>query len=198
MAIYQAMPLRLWREPFDDPAWAFELKYDGFRALAFVGRDGVHFVSRNGHVYRQFEPLALALRSELRCRSAVLDGELVCLDERGRSDFLALLYRRGTPSFVAFDVLAVDGRDVRSEPLRARKRRLARIVPSPATSVLALQPIVGSGVALYEAVCAADLEGVVAKRLDAPYRLVEPLPWRKIKNPTYSQAIGRWELFDRR
>jgi ATP-dependent DNA ligase len=60
--------------------------------------------------------------------------------------------------------------------------------------VLALQPIVGSGVALYEAVCAADLEGVVAKRLDAPYRLVEPLPWRTIKNPSYSQAVGRWEL----
>ncbi len=64
--------------------------------------------------------------------------------------------------------------------------------------MLALQPIDGSGLALYEAVCAADLEGIVAKRLDAPYRIVEPLTWRKIKNPNYSQSVGRWELFDRR
>ena len=65
----------------DDPAWAFELKYDAFRALAFVEPDGVRFVSRNGHAYRQFGPLSLTLRSELPCRSAVLDGE-VWLDAR--------------------------------------------------------------------------------------------------------------------
>src|SRR5262249_3046715 len=131
------------------------------------------------------------------CRTAVLDGEVACLDDQGRPDFPALLYRRGTPSFVASDVLAVDGRDVRDQPLVARKRRLRGIVPSSATSVLAIQPVIGTGVGLFEAISVADLEGMVAKRLDAPYRAVEPL-WRKIKNPSYSQAIGRWELFDRR
>ncbi|MEW5918039.1 MAG: hypothetical protein AB1762_16670 [Gemmatimonadota bacterium] len=75
--------------------------------------------------------------------------------------------------------------------------RFARIVPSPATSALALQPIIETGAKLYEVVCAADLEGIVAKRLDAPYRLVEPSPWRKIKNPAYSQGVGRWKHFDR-
>jgi bifunctional non-homologous end joining protein LigD len=192
------MPLRLWREPFDDLLWAFELKYDGFRALAFVERDGVRFVSRAGHVYQQFQPLALALRAELRCRTAVLDGELVGLDEHGRPDFYGLLYRRRPPSFVAFDVLAVDGRDIRVEPLKVRKRRLRTIVPSLATSILRLEPIIGDGRALYDLVCAQDLEGIVAKRLDAPYRIVEPLAWRKIKNPTYSQGVGRWEHFRRR
>lgn len=192
------MPLRRVPRPFDDPAWCFELKYDGFRALAFVEADGVRLVSRKGHVYQQFGPLAMALRGELHCGTAILDGEIACLDDQGRSDFLALLYRRGTPNFIAFDLLAVDGRDVRDEPLVARKRRLRRIVPSPATSVLALEPIIGCGVALYDAVCAADLEGIVAKRLDAPYRIVEPLAWRKIKNPSYSQAVGRWAHFERR
>lgn len=71
-------------------------------------------------------------------------------------------------------------------------------MPSPATSVLRLEPIVGKGRALYEVVCERDLEGIVAKRLDAPYRIVEPLPWRKIKNQSYSQGVGRWEHFQRR
>jgi hypothetical protein len=78
-------------------------------------------------VYRQFGPLAMALRAELRCRSAILDGELFCLDDRGRPDFYALTYRRGAPRFVAFDVLAVNSRDVRGEPLHARKRRLRTV-----------------------------------------------------------------------
>lgn len=198
MATFQAMPLKLWREPFDDDDWAFELKYDGFRALAFVDRATVHLISRTGHRYRQFDPLAMALRCELRCKTAVLDGELVALDDHGRPDFYGLLYRRRAPVFVAFDVLAVDGRDVRNEPLRARKGRLRAVVPSPATSVLRLEPVVGEGRALYELICAQDLEGIVAKRLDAPYRIVEPLAWRKIKNPMYSQGIGRWEHFARR
>jgi bifunctional non-homologous end joining protein LigD len=107
--------------------------------------------------------------------SRTAKGELVCLDDRGRPGFLALLYRRGTPRFVAFDLLAVDGRDIRGETLKMRKRGLARVVPSRATSGLALQPIVGNGVALFDAVCAADLEDVVAERLD-------------VKNPTSSQA----------
>jgi len=141
----------------------------------------------------------MVLRCELRCETAVLDGELAALDDEGRPDFYELLYRRRPPVFVAFDVLAINGRDVRRELLMVRKRRLRAIVPSPATSVLRLDdPVVGDGRALFDLVCANDLEGVVAKRLDAPYRALEPLPWRKIKNPTYSQGVGRWEHFQRR
>ena len=120
------MPLRLWREPFDSSEWAFELKYDGFRALAFVDRATVHLISRSGHRYRRYDPLAMALRCELRCETAVLDGELVCLDDQGRPDFYALLYRRQAPIFVAFDVLAVNGRDVRGETLMAGSGARAR------------------------------------------------------------------------
>ena len=191
------MPLRRVARPFDDPAWGFELKYDGFRALAFLTRSGVKLVSRTGHVYRQFGALELALRAELKCHTAVLDGEIVCLVDCGRPDVLSLLRRRGVPSFVAFDVLAINGRDIRSEHLVRRKQRLGALLPTPGMSVLGLQPVLGSGVDLFEVVCANDLEGIVAKRLDAPYRLVEPLTWWKIKNPAYSQAVGRHELFNR-
>jgi bifunctional non-homologous end joining protein LigD len=153
------MPLKLWREAFDDNGWAFELKYDGFRALAFVDRATLHLISRTGYRHRRYDPLAMALRCELRCKTAVLDGELAALDDEGRPDFYALLYRRQAPVFVVFDVLAVDGRDVRGEPLVAHKRRLRAIVPSLATSCLRPDdPVIGEGRALFDLVCARDLE----------------------------------------
>ena len=83
------MPLVRRREAFDDPAWLYELKLDGFRALAFISKKGVRLVSRNGHVFGKWPGLHDALRG-IR-GSVVLDGEVVCLDADGRPDFKALL-----------------------------------------------------------------------------------------------------------
>src|SRR6185503_2734737 len=102
---YQPMQLVRRREPFDDPDWLFELKWDGFRALAYVDLKGVTLVSRTGHVYRQYDALRTSLRRELRIRSAVLDGEIVCLDAEGKPCFMPLMRRHGRPVFVAFDLL---------------------------------------------------------------------------------------------
>jgi bifunctional non-homologous end joining protein LigD len=118
---FTPLPLRRMRDAFDDPEWLFELKYDGYRALAHVHRDRADPVSRNGNRFGQFAALAAELRTCLRVRSAVLDGEVVCLDGDGRPQFNALLFRRSTPAFVAFDVLTLNGRDVRSLPLLGRK-----------------------------------------------------------------------------
>src|SRR3954469_22455628 len=95
----KTMPLKRHREPFSHPDWLYELKHDGYRALAFV-RDGTcRLVSRNGNDFKSFTQLAAAIPKVLRGSSAVLDGEIVCLDEQGRSQFNELLFRRGEPRF---------------------------------------------------------------------------------------------------
>lgn len=191
------MPLRLVREAFDHPDWIFELKYDGWRALAYVEPTGVTFVSRTGYVYgRRFDVLGAALRRELRVRSAVLDGEIVCLDAEGRPRFSDLMFRRSEPIFFAFDILARGARDLRAWPLWRRKAALRKVVPVDARAALFAEGIAEHGRALYAEAVRRDLEGIVAKRLDAPYDATTP--WLKIKNPAYSQAVGRWELFTRR
>jgi bifunctional non-homologous end joining protein LigD len=94
--------------PFDDPDWLFELKHDGFRSLAYVEDGRCRLVSRHRNVYKSFENLRETL-AKLKAESAILDGEIVCLDENGCSQFKELLYRRGRAVFFAFDLLWLDG-----------------------------------------------------------------------------------------
>ena len=189
------MPLVSRRDAFDDPAWLFELKLDGFRALAFVGRKGVRLISRNGHVFSKWPTLHKALRATIRRRAVVLDGEVVCLDGDGRPDFRALLFRRGEPHFYAFDLLWLDG-DVRDQPLIARKRMLRKLLPRR-DDVRYLDHIVERGRDLFAAVCEQDLEGIVAKHQRGLYD-PDASSWWKVKNVAYSQARDRWELFEPR
>jgi bifunctional non-homologous end joining protein LigD len=116
------MPLLRLPEPFDHPDWLFEVKHDGFRALAHV--DGHHctLVSRNGHTFKHWPQLCQELAHAAKAHEALIDGELVCLDAQGRSNFKSLLFRREWPYFYAFDLLAVDGEDLREWPLADRKR----------------------------------------------------------------------------
>src|SRR5262249_51747877 len=152
------------REPFDDRSWLFELKLDGFRALAYVERGTCRLVSRNGNIFKRFAQLASEIAVALRSvRNAILDGEVVCLDDDGRPLFNALLYRRGAPCFVAFDCLWLDGRDLRTSPLIERKRVLRRTVPRRRPCVQYLSHVARRGLALFAEVVEGDLEGIVAK-----------------------------------
>ncbi len=132
--------------------------------------------------------------------SAVLDGEIVCLDSAGRSQFNQLLFRGGNPCFAAFDLLWLNGQDLRGFHLTERKRRLKQILPRKRVSpLLYVNHILGGGTKLFEAVCAADLEGIVAKPKRSTYHFTpEQTFWLKIKNPSYSQVEGRNELFEAR
>jgi bifunctional non-homologous end joining protein LigD len=87
-------------------------------------------VSRNGHTYKRFANLAASIAERLKERRVVFDGELVCLDEYGRSRFYDLMFRRGEPFFYAFDLLWLDGEDLRPLPLIERKKRLRRLIRS--------------------------------------------------------------------
>src|SRR3954470_960695 len=103
-------------EPFDHPDWIFEAKMDGFRSLAHIDAHRCTLVSRNGHVFKSWPQLAEELALTVRADDAILDGEIVCLDADGRSNFKNLLFRRERPFFYAFDLLACDGQDLRDLP----------------------------------------------------------------------------------
>jgi len=123
----------------------------------------------------------------------------VCLDRDGRSNFYNLLFRRDWPYFFAFDLLSVDGEDLRARPLIERKRRLRRIMSRVESRLLYVDHVEGRGVDLFREACRRDLEGIVAKWSHGPYHADGvQTSWLNIKNPEYSKMAGRRELFERR
>ena len=113
-------PLDLTKQPetFSDPDWLFEVKHDGFRSLAYI-QDGCRLVSRKGNEYRRKRLVRLA--TELSSLpDTILDGELVCLDDEGRTLFYDMMFHRAPAYFYAFDVLWLDGEDLREKPCRGR------------------------------------------------------------------------------
>lgn len=190
------MRLAIPREPFDDPEYLHELKYDGFRALPVIRGGRAQLSSRNGNLLKSYAPLCRELADTFVDREVLLDGEIVVLDGEGRPQCCDLLRRRGEPCFVAFDLLAVDGRDLRRPPLEERKAELARVVPTGGRVLAAGH--VAAGEALFRVVCQCDLEGIVAKWRRGEYVAGrEASTWFKVRNPAYSQREGRPELLQR-
>lgn len=118
---------------------------DGFRALAHVRGRGCELISRNGHTFRSWPHLAAEVAGSTRCRSAVIDGEVCCAGPDGRPDFYALMSRRREPIFYAFDLLMLNGRDLRGLPLHERKRRLREIMPRAGSRLLYLDHVAERG-----------------------------------------------------
>src|SRR5262249_29378041 len=147
--------------PFDHDDWLFELKLDGFRALVDIDGHRCTLISRRGQTFKHWPMLADELAHAVRCDSAILDGEVCCLDEDGRSNFHKLLFRREWPFFFAFDLLQLNGRDLRQLPLIERKRRLKRTMPKVESRVRYVDQIVGGGKKFFALACGEDLEGIV-------------------------------------
>jgi ATP-dependent DNA ligase len=137
---FKPLPLDRSRSPFSHSDWLFEIKWDGFRSLSYVDDGECKLVSRNDNEFKSFPVLNASLPTELSVRSAVLDGEIVCLDEDGRPQFRDLLFRRGQPRFMAFDLLFVNGEDLRHSRLVERKQRIVR-----ATMVAVGKPVLFRG-----------------------------------------------------
>jgi bifunctional non-homologous end joining protein LigD len=131
--------------------------------------------------------------------TALLDGEIVCLDPEGRPQFYDLLRHRGEAFFYAFDLLSLDGRDLRSLPLVERKAQLERIVTAD-SRLLYVRHLEADGTGLFATVCQNDLEGIVGKWKHGPYLdgSNRNTTWCKVLNPDYSQRAGRDELFKKR
>jgi bifunctional non-homologous end joining protein LigD len=182
------------RNVFSDPSWLYELKYDGFRAVTYVNRGTAWMVSKKGFVYKRFQELCHHVASAFRAREAILDGEIICMDAQGRPRFYDLMFRRGEPRLALFDILWLDGKDLRDLPLVVRKKMLRKLVPMKQTHLLYIDHV-KDGVGLYNLVCEQDLEGVVMKPKQSPY---SGNGWLKVRNPDYTQIATRHELFNRK
>jgi hypothetical protein len=143
-----------------------------------------------------FDSLKTAL-AKLPLQNAIIDGEIVYLDAKGVSQFNQLLSRKGEPVLYAFDLLWLDGEDLRQTALLERKKRLAAPITSACERILYAQHIEENGKRFFEQICARDLEGIVAKRKLSIYK-DDGNSWLKIKNRAYSRAEGRHELLTRR
>jgi bifunctional non-homologous end joining protein LigD len=191
----QIKPMKLSRvaAPFDDADFLFELKHDGFRCLAYIAEGRCDLVATKTNYYQRFDSLKAAL-ANLKVTDAILDGELVCLDDEGKSRFNQLLRRRAEPAFYAFDLLWLDGKDLRQLPLIERKKHLRQLIgKSDCERIIYVQHIEMCGCVLYRAICKKDLEGIICKKKNGMYSVFGQ--WLKVLNPNYTQHEDRHEIF---
>ncbi|MGA7987491.1 MAG: DNA ligase D [Candidatus Dormiibacterota bacterium] len=183
-------------KPFSREGWIFELKYDGIRAMVSVSGDAIRITGRRGGDETSRYPEARAIRAGIKARQAVVDGELTVLDAEGRPSFERLQQRINVGresdarriaaehpvTFIAFDLLQLEGRDMLATELRIRKKTLREtIVDSP--SILFAEHVERDGIALFEVARTSGVEGIVGKRADSAYRPGLRTPdWVKIKS----------------
>jgi bifunctional non-homologous end joining protein LigD len=181
-------------KPFDNPDWLFEIKWDGYRAVAFIDDGRVRLVSRNQNDLSAQYPELATLPQFVKARRAILDGEIVALDDQGRPSFSLMQQRtgfrpgksrlpgrQGVPViYYAFDLLYLDDFDLRRVPLEQRKKLLEdRITNSDVVRFSDHYP--EKGIALFEAAAQKGLEGIVAKKRDSLYAETRSRDWLKIK-----------------
>jgi len=165
--------------------WIHEIKFDGYRILARKEGDRVRLFTRNGHDWTdKFPTIEAGIRHAVGAERAYLDGEVVVVTPEGRTDFGALqayvAERRGNPVFFAFDLMYLDGRDLRDRPQAERKERLRGLLGESETVFFSAH-FEGRGPQVFEAACAQGMEGIISKQADAPYRSARTKVWRKIK-----------------
>lgn len=164
--------------------WIHEIKFDGYRLLCRVAHRDVRLLTRGGQDWTTRFPAIAAAAAGLSCDNALIDLEAVVLNERGISDFQALqnAIHHGTaePVGFAFDLLFLDGRDLRREPLLERKRRLKTLLGDDAR-LRYTDHVQGRGPAFHAQACQSGLEGIISKRAGAPYRSGRGRDWLKIK-----------------
>jgi len=181
-------------KPFDGPDWLFEIKWDGYRAVAFINNGKIRLVSRNQNELTPRYPELKDLPKFVQAKTAILDGEVVALDERGRPSFSLMQQRTGfRPGgkrgvvnadvpvlYYAFDLLYLDGYDWRKLPLEQRKAKLSSLI-IPGDSLRYSDHYEEQGIALFDMAKAKGLEGIVAKKRDCPYQERRSSDWLKIK-----------------
>jgi len=176
--------------PPEGPDWVYEVKWDGYRLAVHIEPNRVRIITRGGHDWTHRFPAIAAAAQALGVRTAILDGEAVVLDEKGRSDFGALqrsLGGRGgnkasTESvLVAFDLLYFDGHHLIGTELSVRRHLLEDLLDGAGGAIQLSEEVNGDGAQLLAHACKFGLEGIIAKRRDSLYRSGRTGDWLKIK-----------------
>ena len=194
-AFIEPMLATLWAAPFDDAGWLYEVKWDGFRVEAVVERGGVRPWTRGQQDARRYFGDFLDPPTWIDATWAIVDGEVVALDERGEPSFSLLSGRGGDRRLVyeVFDLLHLEGRSLLDVPLDDRKAELARVL-RPDPRVRYSEHVVGEGTAFYEEARGRGLEGVMAKDRSSLYLAGQRSDrWRKLKVRNEQElVVGGW------
>jgi bifunctional non-homologous end joining protein LigD len=175
LGLRRALPADAWPRRPDGPQWAHEIKHDGYRMICRRAGERARIFSRNALDWTRQVPAIVEAMRALPVASVVIDGEAVVCDPQGVTDFDALrsaLSRRQGRSAVflfAFDLIELDGRDLRQEPWTARREALVRLLRWTGDGIRLSEHLDGDGAAMFRQACAMGLEGIVSKRR-APYR----------------------------
>jgi DNA ligase D-like protein (predicted ligase) len=181
-------------EPPTGEGWIHEIKHDGYRTLIVIDRGQVRAFTRNGNDWTAAYRRVVDACSKLACKTAVLDGEIVVQDENGLTDFDALRSAIYTAPhrivFFAFDLLHLDGKDLRGCPLLERRALLRRLIkPDPRCPIQFSDQVAGDGASFFRAASDLGLEGIVSKRAASQYRSGPSRSWLKTKNMIEGEFI---------
>ncbi len=182
--IEPCLPSPAERPPSGD-GWLHEIKHDGFRIMARRDSAGVRLITRHGNDFTRRFPLAVAAVQALPARSFLLDGEAIVTDDSGLAVFDLIRHKRHGDDavLIAFDLIELDGEDLRRTPIEQRKRTLAKLVRRPHAGIVLNEVFEGDGDILFEHACKLGCEGIVSKRLGSLYRSGRSPHWVKVKNP---------------
>ena len=174
------------------PDWIHEIKHDGYRLMARRDAVGIRLLTRNGHDWAPRYPLIVEAVDRLKVRSCLIDGEAVACDENGLAVFERLrLKPSGKHIFLyAFDLLELDGQDLRREPLETRKATLASLLRGSLPGLRLNEHLAHDGESVFQHACKMGLQGIVSKRLGSRYRSGRSKDWLKFKNPA-APAVKR-------
>ncbi len=179
-------------KPFDRKGWIFEIKWDGYRAIGFKKGERTELLSRNEKSFTsRFHTIAEELKK--LPGTFVVDGEIVLFDEQGRSSFQLMQnynkVKKGTPLYYLFDILSLNGKDLRNLPLIERKKILKTLIgKGKLKSIKYCDHIDEHGIAFFKAAAKKGFEGIIAKKADSAYQFSRSSDWLKIK------AIQRQEV----
>ena len=185
--------------------WLYELKYDGYRILAYLEGNGVSLITRDGGDYTsRFQSVAASLIGWAAGRAMVLDGEMTVTDPSGKTDFQALQNYIKNPkgqslTYIVFDLLALEGVDFRGQPLIKRRDTLEALMEDAPKNLWYSRHVRGNGAASFAAACELGMEGIVGKKADSVYSGTRTGDWIKLKCDKRQEfVIGGYTLSDKK
>lgn len=202
---YTLQLAKLEKEVPENGEWVYELKYDGYRITAEIEGGQVRLLTRNQKDYTEkFPVVAEELKEMAGTRNMILDGEIVVLDDNGRSDFQKLQRYLKHPggkniTYILFDLLALEEKDYRSQELLKRKKELKKLLAEKHPHLHYSEHTDGEGREILKAACEADMEGIIGKRADSPYAGSRNGDWIKVKCEKRQEfVIGGYTSSDKR